>query len=66
MLCKSPASPFGSRVYLGNRRDILGTTGDGTDGSNLPLGLVDPDETFGREFPCLDQCTINLKWEVNL
>ena len=66
MLCKSPASPFGSSVYLGNGRDILGATGDSTNGSNLSFGLVDPNETFGYEFPCLDHRTIDLKWEVHL
>ena len=66
MLCKSPAPPFGSRVYFGNGRDILGATGDSTDGSNLPLGLVDPEETLRREFPCLNQRSIDLKWEVHL
>lgn len=66
MLCKSPAPPFGSRIDFGNCRDILCATGDSTDGSNLPLGFVDPDETFGREFPCLNHRSVDLKREVHL
>lgn len=65
-LCKSPAPPFGSRVYLGNCRDILGATCDSTNGSDLPLRFVDPEETPIREIPCLNRRGIDLKWEVHL
>jgi len=66
MLCKSPAPPFGSRVHLGNRRDVLGIASNGTDGSDLSLGLVDPGETLEGKFPCFNQGSVYLEWEVYL
>ena len=66
VLCKSPTSPFGSRVHFGDRRHILSVPRNCTNRSHFSFRLVNPNEAIQNKLPRFDSSGIYFERKVYL